>query len=221
MRRIYMRISHSHKFVFLATPRTGSTTARKILDKYSDITSVHISEISDDFPFYNHISALELKNIFEDRSWDWDSYKKFCFVRNPYDRVVSLYHHHLKMRKDEKVKNVRSFIRKIIYMIRRPPSFRDYVTNINPKNRVPTSLESFICDRDGNVLVNEVLMFEKLTEDLPKLLSNLDISITSEDIPHLNASVDRQQYRKYYDEELRNKVRDLYKYEFERFGYTF
>lgn len=216
-----MRISHSHKFIFLATPRTGSTTARKILDKYSDIASVHLPEISDDFPFYNHISALELKSIFEDRGWDWDSYKRFCFVRNPYDRVVSLYHHHLKMRKNAKIKCVKSFIRKIIYMTRRAPSFRDYVVNINPKNRVPTSLESFVCDRDGNSLVNEVLMFENLAEDLPKFLGKLGISITSEDIPHLNASADRQQYRKYYDEELRNKVKDLYKYEFERFEYSF
>ncbi|MDH5389127.1 MAG: sulfotransferase family protein [Gammaproteobacteria bacterium] len=216
-----MRISHSHKFIFLATPRTGSTTARKVLDKYTDIASVHISMVSSDFPFYHHISALELKTIFEDRDWDWDSYEKFCFVRNPYDRVVSLYHHHLKMRKNLKVNSVRSFVRKLRYMTTRTPSFRDYVMNINPKNRLPTSLESFLCDGNGDFLVNEVLMFEELEDELPKFLSKLDISITADDIPYLNASTGRQQYSKYYDEELKNKVRDLYEYEFDRFGYSF
>tara|TARA_B100000809_G_scaffold85848_1_gene84263 strand:+ start:192 stop:842 length:651 start_codon:yes stop_codon:yes gene_type:complete len=216
-----MRISHSRKFIFLATPRTGSTTVRKILDNYSEIKSVHITEISSDFPFYHHISALELKNVFEDQGWDWGSYKKFCVVRNPYDRVVSLYHHNLKMRENEKVKNAKSFIRKIRNMTTRTPSFKDYVMSINPKKRLPTSLESFLCDKDGNFLVNEILMFEKLRDDLPNFLNMLDISITPEDIPHLNASTNRQQYREYYDDDSKKKVHDLYRYEIEQFGYSF
>ena len=64
-------------------------------------------------------------------------------------------------------------------------------------------------------------MFEKLTDDLPKFLTRLDISVTAEDIPHLNASADRLKYRKYYDEDSKKRVRDLYKYEFEQFGYSF
>lgn len=216
-----MRISHSHKFIFLATPRTGSTTVRYILDRYSDIASVHITEITNDFPFYHHISALELKSIFEDRGWNWNSYEKFCFVRNPFDRIVSLYHHHLWMRNYIKVNSVRTFIRKLWVITTRSPCFRDYVNSIDSKSRLPTSLKSFLCDREGNFLVNEILMFERLADELPKFLSRFDISITAEDIPHLNASVDRLDYRKYYDEESKNRVRELYKYEFERFGYSF
>ncbi|RXK81555.1 hypothetical protein EST62_12080 [Chlorobaculum sp. 24CR] len=170
-----MRISHSHKFIFLATPRTGSTTTRNVLDKYSDISSILISDITKEFPFYHHISALELKRIFECRGWDWDSYEKFCFVRNPYDRVVSLYHHYLKMRKNWKVKNLKTFKTKLIFITTRPPSFRDYVMNINTNDRLPTSLESFLCDEDGNFLVNEILMFEKLKDDLPRYLNKLNL----------------------------------------------
>jgi len=216
-----MRISHSHKFIFFATPRTGSTTIRNVLDKYSDISSILISDITKDFPFYHHISALELKRIFECRGWNWDSYEKFCFVRNPYDRVVSLYHHYLRMRKNWKVRNMKTFKTKLKFIITRPPSFRDYVMNINTNDRLPTSLESFLCDEDGKFLVNEILMYENLKDDLQRFLKKLNISVTPEEIPHLNASADRKQYRQYYDEELIKKVKNLYEYEFKRFKYTF
>jgi len=216
-----MRISHSHKFIFFATPRTGSATIRNVLDKYSDISSILISDITKDFPFYHHISALELKRIFECRGWNWDSYEKFCFVRNPYDRVVSLYHHYLRMRKNWKVRNMKTFKTKLKFIITRPPSFRDYVMNINTNDRLPTSLESFLCDEDGKILVNEILMYENLKDDLQRFLKKLNISVTPEEIPHLNASADRKQYRQYYDEELIKKVKNLYEYEFKRFKYTF
>ena len=92
-----MRISHKKKFIFLANPRSASTSIRKILDPYSDISSKLISEVDQNFPFYHHITALELKNIFEKKGWDWDSYTKFCIIRNPYERIVSLYHHQQKI----------------------------------------------------------------------------------------------------------------------------
>jgi len=91
-----MRISHRYKFVFLSHARTGSQTVRRLLDPFSDVTSVHYSQTDETNPFYNHISALELKNEFDRRCWDWSAYRKFCFTRNPWERVVSLYHHFVR-----------------------------------------------------------------------------------------------------------------------------
>jgi hypothetical protein len=216
-----MRISHTHKFIFLANPRTGSTTVRNLLDNYSDIKSVPISQTSESFPFYHHISAAELKSVFVSRGWDWDRYWKFCFVRNPYDRVVSLYHHKLKMRKRLQVTSLKSLRTRISYMINKTPTFHDYVINIDPRKRLPTSLDNFLFDEQGTCLVEDVLMFERLHEDLPGFLDSLDIPVSANDIPHLNTSSNRKEYRAYYDEECRERVYDLYRYEFERFGYTF
>jgi len=218
-----MRISHQRRFVFLANPRTGSTTVRKILDDYSDVKSVHITETSDEFPFYDHISASELKAIFEKKGWEWAEYRKFCMVRNPFDRVVSLYHLHQEIMR-QKVKG-RNVIQKLLRYIKRRiiplNTFHDYVMHIDPNVRMSKSLKTLICDNNGDSLVDDVIMYERISDELPTYLSLFDIYISKEEIPHLNASKAREDYRQYYSEETRHRVECLYAYEIDRFGYQF
>lgn len=218
-----MRISHQHRFVFLANPRTGSTTVGKILDDYSDVKSVHSTETNAEFPFYDHISASELKVIFEKKGWEWAGYKKFCMVRNPFDRVVSLYHLHQEIMR-QKVKG-RNLSQKILRYIKRKlipiNTFHDYVMHIDPGIRMSKSLRTLICDKNGNSLVDDVIMYEDMNEELPTYLTIFDIHITKKQIPHLNASKSRRNYRDYYNEETRKRVECLYAYEIKRFGYRF
>ena len=54
-----MRISHKHKFIFIAVPKTGSTSVRSIIDPYSDITSVN----DKNSPYKHHTTALNLKKF--------------------------------------------------------------------------------------------------------------------------------------------------------------
>nr|VFJ62230.1 MAG: Sulfotransferase family protein [Candidatus Kentron sp. DK] len=214
-----MRVSHAYKFIFLAMPRTGSTSIRSILDFYSDIKSINIKQTTDGFPFYHHISAMELREIFNKRGWNWSEYRRFCVIRNPYDRIVSLYHHHLWMQ------NRRANEAPMRERKGKPPggapSFKDYVMRINPESRLTASLQSFICDKGEDFLVEDVLVFEKLYTELPNYLSGLGIYITSSDIPYLNASDNRGEYRAYYDEDTKERVAKLYNHDITRFGYGF
>jgi hypothetical protein len=218
-----VRISHKHKFVFLALPRTGSTTVREILDDYSDIKSVHITQVTHQFPFYHHISARELKRIFDKRCWDWFAYQRFCVVRNPFDRVVSLYHHHKKIDSDKnRLKpSLYKFIEYLHFGVRPELAFSEYVMNLNPKRKLTTTLKEFICDDDGEFLVDDVLTFETLACVLPDYLKQMNIFITREDIPVRNATEERKPYAPYYTDKTRKIVESIYAYELERFSYAF
>jgi len=61
------------------------------------ITSYGLGEITQYFnktkrkAYYNHISCREVKELIGDEIYD--SYYKFCFERNPYDKAISLFFH--------------------------------------------------------------------------------------------------------------------------------
>jgi hypothetical protein len=218
-----MRISHRHRFVFLAYPRTASSTTQRLLDDYSDVLSVHVSETSVDFPFHHHITARELKAEFDRRGWDWFEYRRFCFVRNPYARVVSLF----KRRREREAR----FTRRIHlagnvanWIFRRLPAdmaFKAYVLSRSPHRGPAGTLASFIADEDGRPLVDDVLRFERLSVVLPEYMNALGVTICGADIPHLNRSEDRSGYARWYGPMTKRKIETLYAREIEQFGYVF
>ncbi len=213
-----MRISHAHKFVFLAYPRTASTSMRDLLDPFCEVRSVHIDEVTPDHPFYHHISAAELRTIFHARGWDWSMYRKFAVVRNPYDRVVSLYHHHDRHYRSA-VPGWRGLADRWGKVLRRRSRFARYVAELDPARRLHRPLSSFLGDENGRWLVDEVLRFESLDVEVPRLLSTLGLSGAI--MPRLNESRHRLSYRRYYNRRSRDCVARLYAEDIGRFGYAF
>ncbi len=217
-----MRISHGYHFVFLAYPRTASKSVRALLDPYSDIQGVHPTRTGRKHPFAQHMTAKEAKAIFDQNGWDWFSYRRFCFVRNPYTRVVSLYHHHRSMRTRRApgfapIPRIKALAK---YRLERPKSFKEYVLTLEKHQGMTMPLYDFIHDDAGICLVDDVLKFEELTDELPGYLSQLGIQIRHEDIPMVGSS-DIREYKSFYDSETRGFVQSFYRYELDRFGYSF
>lgn len=216
-----LRISHRHRFVFLAVPRTGSTTMRRVLDPFSDIRGVHYSRASRDFPFYNHISARDLKLIFERCGWDWRAYRKFCVVRNPFDRVVSLYHHRLAPpAKRERGSSALYRIRnRLTWWFFSPSSFAQFVEGIDQTRGLTKSIGHFAFTPSGETLVDDILRYERLSEDGPEYLRSLGLPAQDLELPNLNMSEGRRPHDEYYDAETRRRVAELYRFEIDHFGY--
>ena len=81
---IIMIISEEHKFIFLACPKTGSQTLHAHLEPYgtpqsaNTIHSYHLTVAG----------AKRTPSLMGDLRWN--EFTKICFIRNPWDRYVSL-----------------------------------------------------------------------------------------------------------------------------------
>lgn len=80
-----MRISHKHKFIWISKPKTGSTSVRKLLDRFSNVVS------TDERPLHHHATADELRAAFAERGWNFDDYQVFICDRNPWELIGSVW----------------------------------------------------------------------------------------------------------------------------------
>lgn len=79
-----------------------------------------------------------------------------------------------------------------------------------------------LTDLEGNVIVEEILKFEELSErwDSLQSLVRSRTGKTPGDLPHHNKT-SRGDYREYYTEETRDIVGRLFQRDIEYFDYTF
>lgn len=105
------------------------------------------------YDYYNDSKLLERMNMTKEK---WRSYKKFCFIRNPYDRFFSGYQY-LREKWSFNL-SLESFIYndKIL-------SDYEYCHLIMPQSR-------YICDENKNIMVDYIGRFEYLEEDFQYFL---------------------------------------------------
>jgi len=221
-----MRISHQHRFVFFASPKTGSRSVRKLLDDHAEIHGRSADELTTDFPFYNHMRPVELRDVFDERGWEFDHYFKFVMVRNPWSKMVSLYEM-FSFREGGQVSRLRR-------RATRHEGFRSWVRTLDPTTppevgpgwdrsviRVGAlSHLGFAGDEGGRPLVDEVVKLEEIEKDLPPVLERLGLPPPRR-VPQTGRGRYRGSYRTYYDDASRELIGRLYEEDIERFGYTF
>ena len=195
-----MRISHKHKFIFIHSIKTGGTSIRNYLNDYSDIISVSDRRS----PFYFHVSAIEMEKYFQEQGWDWNNYFKFAFVRNPWDRVVSFYHH-------------------ILWNMHRQ-SFPYAKECLGGSNSFGTYLKSGILPNSicswyfNNISDFHIGRFENLQDDFNEICDK--IGIPKQELPYTQVS-NHEHYTEYYDDETREIVAQRYVEDIEMFDYEF
>ncbi len=134
----------------------------------------------------------------------FDEAFKFTFVRNPWDWQVSNYAYALQT----PAHGQHDIIREL-------GSFDAYV-RYQFAERAP-SQGSFILDDDGQQIVDFVGRFETLQQDFQTVCEK--IGVTAE-LPFLNASKRKQDWRDYYTDETRSLVEELFEADIQRFGYS-
>jgi hypothetical protein len=150
-----------------------------------------------DYGFYNHMPAAEARARIGDKVWQ--SYFKFAFDRNPWDRQVSFYHHRYRNEKE-------------------PPSFAAFMHEDDRAR-----LDNFdIYSIEGDVAVDFIGRFETLGEDLKIALERVGLCLCTE-MPRAktNFRPTALPYRDYYDDDTRAMVARWYAREIELLDYQF
>ena len=222
-----MIISHEHKFIFVKTRKTAGTSIEVALEPFlserdivtpiandshparnftkpirryrSVLGGSHVWEMKRDVArerwFFNHIPGRLIRARIGPRTWN--SYFKFCFERDPWEKTISWYYYRFAQEPDA-------------------PSFDEYVAN----GQLPSDFDRYSLD-GSTVAVDFVGRYENLVDDLRVALDHVGIDhpvqLPNEKgafRPGDSATVDL------FDAAKSARVEAVYRREIATFGYT-
>jgi hypothetical protein len=149
--------------------------------------------------YYNHIRAKSVrKHIGADI---WDEYFKFCFERNPWDRIISLYY--WKTRKQKCPPSISEFINSEAPYLLKKKGF--YLYTINKK-----------------IAVDKICKFENISQEMSDIFNILNISFDL-NLPRLKSKIrkDNRSYKDILSAKDRDLIAEIFQDEIKICGYTF
>ena len=231
-------ICHEHECVFIHIPKNAGQSIESVFLGLVNLTWAARAPLllrantdpKAGPPRLAHLKAHEYVGCGHLAQEQFTRYFKFAFVRNPWDRMVSIYK----------------------YMgLRKGLSFKEFLMGEFKsdiwKNRhwFVGPQVGFICSPSGELMVDFLGRFEKLQEDFQVVCQRLGLPAL--ELPHVNQSKGvklgtalkqalrkkigvffgaegptvYRNYEDYYDEESKEFVAQLYANDIERFGYHF
>lgn len=207
-------ISHEHKCIFIHIPRTGGSSIEKFFTNKSCFKQNGSPEERDLYfgysgPEIKHIIASTSKKLYADY---WDDYFKFSFVRNPWDRMVSMakYPEFYGCTINNESINVSEYLKKFPNIEIDERSLSANYTGKSLSNSVYLNLLDEPLDFIGK--------FENLKQDIQFICDKIGTPFRK--FPHKNQYAHKH-YTEYYDEKTREIVAEKYAKDIEYFGYKF
>ncbi|WKL58944.1 sulfotransferase family 2 domain-containing protein [Asticcacaulis sp. ZE23SCel15] len=208
-----MIISHRHRFIFAAVPKTGTHSVRQALRAHMGDDDVEQAGlfVNKRFPWqelaairHGHLSLLQVRPYLGDEAFD--SYFKFAFVRNPFDRFVS-YCAFMLRDGDVFQQRPRDVMRHFLFIA--PPEVHIL---FQPQ-------ASLLVGADGQTLLADAVgRVENMQPDYEAICARIGIAACP--LERVNGSR-HEDYRRYYDQALIDGVAARYAQDLELFGYSF
>jgi len=188
-------VSHKKKFIFVHICRAGSKSVEGTLKKYCE-------------EFISH------QTFSKERSPDWtgidrSKYFKFAYVRNPWDRLVSLYEWGRQIA-------THNLYNKLTHNVPFPLFIKFVEMHVYYKVHMMPMYDR-LKDEEGKLNLDFIGRFERINEDWKVIQNRIGVT---DPLPHTNKSKHRN-YRDYYNKWTKEKVRQIYKKDIEAFGYNF
>lgn len=233
-------IDHKHKVIFIHIPKNAGQSIESVFiellglkwETRAPLLLRPNDKLEIGPPRLAHLKAKEYVKYNYISEELFNEYFKFTYVRNPWDRMISIYKY---------------------YRYNQRCGFKYYVMNIfrkkiwNEKHWFVGPQSDFVYDENGNKLVDFIGRFENIQNDFYKICDYL--SLTHLEIPHRNSSgkirpklsfsskmiffnylaslakikkiPSHKKYQDYYDVETREYVSEIYNSDIENFGYKF
>ena len=148
--------------------------------------------------FYNHIPAVQIKELIARSTWD--NYYKFCFERNPFDKIISWYYWNGGET--------------------RYPSIMDFI-----KAGKAGEIKGFeLYTINSLIVVDKVYKYEELSDAMLDITERLNLSEPLE-LPTIKAKGDIRKERRHYKEILTSEevewISETFAREIAYFNYEF
>ena len=207
-----MIISHKHRFIFFAVPKTATHAIRQALSPHLDEGDWQQQVLfgKDQLPIpalaAKEHGQLSVREVLPYLSADvWRSYFKFAFVRNPYDRFVSTCFF-LFRKGPEFAQSVMSNMKQALNR----PKFRQRVL-VQPQSTLLTG-------PDGKLAPDFIGRFEDLQASFDEVRRHIGITTVSLEKKNVSG---HKQYADYFDDQLKQIVTDFYRDDLVNFNYQF
>jgi len=193
-----MLVNHDYRFVCISVPKTGSTSLHYALLSHLNIQF----EVKDKAPSIYHLNAEDIAKIMGPHKFA--SYFSFGVTRNPYDRMVSLYHDFRDQRGAIKVNN-----------------FDEFVVSQFPKywqNNIHFLPQTFFLCRGAQVAVTKTYRYE---DTLEAALDDIGarLGFKFESVEHSRKSRRRPWQEYFANPKVVEAVNEAFAEDFKTFGY--
>lgn len=196
-----MFVNHEKKFVYLALPKTGSYS----IHAYFDYTQGHPE------PDEHHAGVRELPPELSD-------YYKFAFIRNPWSKLVSVYHD-FTLRRGKQYSGLVTMDEPLLSEFE---DFEDFCLRLGESHWFTDVFfrpqASFVYDNTDKP-IDYIGRFESINIDFKHICREFGMPVV--DLGHENRGKYLADYRSYYTDDSSEAVRRLYEEDIRRFGYEF
>jgi len=216
-----MLISYKDNMIFFHVPKVAGTSIVKFFESNNHVYKDRQPQTLLNFNPHiivtdRHITLSEYSDLIGCDDYGRQIFReffKFAFVRNPWDKVVSMYFWHTQ-----------NYTLNSIF-IKKYPTFDDWVRSLytNFKNEIddynirPQHIYTHI---GGEQAVDFIGRFENITEDFKYVCDMLNESNVHKSLPTKNVTV-HNPYQSYYTDETKNMIAEIFSDDINLFQYNY
>ena len=229
-------INHDKKAIFIHIPKTAGMYIRHCLQKkynfktylfqrpdHIEYCKTNLLENDNQLFFGNKIHGVinyyktskYLSDLMNMDNEKWDTYYKFCFIRNPYDRIISGWNYINDICKNNNNVNINTLNDFEKYIFLENVSENEYFHIFFPQYKN-------IINEKNELYINYIGHYENLEEDFKSILLNIGFH-EKEIIHNKDAKINRRKHKKFYEiinnQNILNKVNEICNDDFEKLNY--